>query len=106
VVDSLAERKQLMFDLSDAFVTLPGGTGTLDELSEMLTWAQLGFHRKPLGVLNVAGYFDPLLAWLQHAVAEGMVREQHLRLLFVERDPAALLAGLLERLGAAGGPGL
>jgi uncharacterized protein (TIGR00730 family) len=94
VVDSLAGRKQLMFELSDAFVSLPGGTGTLDELSEMLTWAQLGFHAKPMGVLNVAGYFDPLLAWLRHAVVEGMVNERHLALLAVERDPQRLLDAL------------
>ncbi|HKI99882.1 MAG TPA: TIGR00730 family Rossman fold protein [bacterium] len=103
VVDSLAERKQLMFDLSNGFVTLPGGTGTLDELSEMLTWAQLGFHSKPLGLLNVAGFFDPLLEWLRLATAEGMVREKHLALLLVEREPAALVEALLPRLPAAAG---
>jgi hypothetical protein len=105
VVQSLAERKQLMFDLSDAFVTLPGGTGTLDELSEMLTWAQLGFSSKPLGVLNVSGYFDPLLGWLRHAVAEGMVIERHLALLSVESDPARLLEALLGRPAAAAAGG-
>jgi len=94
VVDSLAERKQLMFDLSDAFVALPGGTGTLDELSEMLTWAQLGLHRKPLALLNVAGYFDQLLGFLRHGVAEGMVREQHLAALAVEQEPGPLLERL------------
>jgi uncharacterized protein (TIGR00730 family) len=102
VVDSLAARKQLMFDLADAFAALPGGTGTLDELTEMLTWAQLGFHRKPLGVLNVSGYFDALLDFLRHAVAEGMLRERHLAVLTVERDPARLLDALLPATAAAG----
>lgn len=112
VVDSLAERKQLMFDLADGFISLPGGTGTLDELSEMLTWAQLGFHNKPMGVLNVAGYFDALLRFLHHAVAEGLVREKHLALLLVERDPARLLEAVTAHLpapapgaGTAGAPG-
>jgi len=94
VVDSLAHRKQLMFDLSDAFVALPGGTGTLDELSEMLTWAQLGLHSKPVALLNVAGYFDGLLGFLRHAVAEGMVREQNLAALAVEQACEPLLARL------------
>jgi len=97
VVDTLAERKQRMFELSGGFVSLPGGTGTLDELSEMLTWAQLGFHEKPMGLLNVAGYFDGLLAFLRHAAAEGLLKERHLALLHVESDPARLL----ERLQAA-----
>lgn len=106
VVDSLAERKQLMFDLADGFVSLPGGTGTLDELSEMLTWAQLGFHSKPMGVLNVAGYFDPLLDFLRRGVSEGFVRERHLSLLLVEPDPARLLDRVAATLdaGAAAAP--
>lgn len=95
VVDSLAERKQRMFDLSGGFVSLPGGTGTLDELSEMLTWAQLGLHTRPMGVLNVSGYFDALLAFMRHAVAEGLLRERHLARLHVEADPARLIALLL-----------
>jgi uncharacterized protein (TIGR00730 family) len=103
VVESLAERKQLMFDLADAFVTLPGGTGTLDELSEMLTWAQLGFSAKPLGLLNVSGYFDALLAFLRHAMAEGMIAERHLARLAVATEPARLLEALLPRKSAASG---
>lgn len=91
VVDSLAERKQLMHDLCDAFAALPGGLGTLDELSEMLTWAQLGIHQKPLGLLNVASYFDGLLAFLRHAVREGLVRQAHLDLVKVATTPQELL---------------
>lgn len=101
VVDSLAERKQLMFDLSAGFLALPGGTGTLDELSEMLTWAQLGFHAKPLGVLNVAGYYDLLLGFLNHAVAEGLIKARHLALLEVGQTPEALVDALAARLPAA-----
>ncbi len=101
VVDSLAERKQLMHDLCDAFAALPGGLGTLDELSEMLTWAQLGFHQKPLGLLNVASYFDGLLAFLRHAVREGLVRQAHLDLLKVATTPQELLWTLAG--GAAAG---
>ncbi len=94
VVDSLAERKQLMFDLSDAFLVLPGGTGTLDELSEMMTWAQLGYHAKPIGVLNLEGYFDGLLAFLRHAVGEGLLRQRHLELLTVDTALAPLVEAL------------
>jgi uncharacterized protein (TIGR00730 family) len=105
VVDSLAQRKQIMFDLSDAFVALPGGTGTLDEVTEMLTWAQLGIHEKPLGVLNTAGYYDTLLAFLRTAVREGFVSERHAALIAVESDPARLLDALLPpaAAGASGG---
>src|SRR5262245_8842875 len=66
IVETMHQRKSLMADLSDAFVALPGGYGTGDELFEILTWAQLGIHSKPIGLLNVAGYFDPMLAWLDH----------------------------------------
>ncbi|MEE8434316.1 MAG: TIGR00730 family Rossman fold protein [bacterium] len=91
IVDSLAERKQHMFDLSDAFAALPGGLGTLDELSEMLTWAQLGYHQKPVALLNTGGYFDSLLDFLRHAASEGLVREKHLALLGVAESPETLL---------------
>jgi uncharacterized protein (TIGR00730 family) len=91
VVQTMHERKALMEELSDAFVALPGGYGTLDELFEILTWAQLGLHRKPVGLLNVAGYFDPLLAWLDHAVREGFIRPKHRGLLLVADEPGPLL---------------
>ena len=91
VVGSMHERKALMVDLSDGFVALPGGYGTLDELCEALTWSQLGIHAKPCGVLNVDGYFDALLALFDHAAREGFVREAHRALVLQSADPAALL---------------
>ncbi len=94
VVPSMHERKKAMADLADAFVALPGGFGTFDELFEIVTWAQLGFHAKPIGLLNVDGYFDPLLEMVDHAVAEGFVAADHARLLYVDDDPGGLLARL------------
>jgi hypothetical protein len=85
------ERKALMAELSDGFVALPGGFGTLEEIVEMLTWAQLQFHRKPCGLLNVAGYFDALLAYFEHAEAEGFLRPQHRKMLLVAEDAAELI---------------
>jgi hypothetical protein len=75
----------------DAFVALPGGMGTLEETTEVLTWAQLGIHHKPVGLLDVAGYWRPLVAFLDHAVESGFVRPEHRALLLVERDPEPLL---------------
>jgi uncharacterized protein (TIGR00730 family) len=91
VVDSMHERKAVMADLADGFVALPGGAGTLEELFEVWTWAQLGLHRKPCGLLNVNGYFAPLGAFLDHATAEGFLRAEHRAMLMIESDPAALL---------------
>ena len=91
VVGSMHERKARMSELADGFVALPGGWGTFEELFEMLTWAQLGYHQKPCGLLNVAGYFDHLEAFLEHAFAEQFVREQFRPMLIREEDPAALL---------------
>ena len=85
------ERKALMAELSDGFIALPGGIGTLEELFEMWTWAQLGLHRKPVGLLNVAGYFDQLLAFLDRSVEVGFIRAQHRAILQVASDPLALL---------------
>jgi hypothetical protein len=94
VVDSMHERKAMMVDLADAFIALPGGFGTFDELCEVLSWAQLGLHRKPVGVLNVAGYFGHFLKMLDHAVAEGFLRAEH-RAMVLEADGAeAMLARL------------
>jgi uncharacterized protein (TIGR00730 family) len=90
-VTTMHERKAVMAELSDGFVALPGGPGTLEELFEVWTWAQLGVHAKPCALLDVAGYWAPLLAFLEHARAEGFVRPAHLAALLVERDPAALL---------------
>jgi uncharacterized protein (TIGR00730 family) len=96
IVQTMHQRKALMADLSDGFIALPGGFGTCDELFEILTWAQLGMHHKPIGLVNVAGYFEGLLAWLDHLVAERFVRPNHRRLLLQASDPEALL-DLLQR---------
>ncbi len=91
IVDSMHTRKALMAELSDAFIALPGGLGTLEELCEILTWGQLGLHRKPCGLLNVAGFYEPLLALFDHAVAEGFLRPAHRRLVQVDATPEELL---------------
>ncbi len=97
VVGSLHERKARMAELADAFVALPGGFGTLDELLEQLTWSQLGLHGKPVGLLDVEGYWRPLIALARHATEEGFVRESDLAAIAVAEEPAALL-DRLERL--------
>jgi len=94
VVGSMHERKALMADLADGFVALPGGLGTLEELLEISTWGQLGFHCKPVGLLNANGYFDALLAQLDRAVAEGFLPSQHREMLIVEEKVEALLEAL------------
>lgn len=91
VVETMHERKATMAALVDGFVALPGGLGTLEETLEILTWSQLGIHRKPVGVLNVAGYWDPLLRMLAHAVREGFVKREYLGLLVFGDTPAELL---------------
>jgi hypothetical protein len=91
VVESMHERKAVMADRSDAFVALPGGYGTGDELFEILTWAQLGLHKKPIGLLNTASFFDPLLSWLDHMVREDFLKPVHRRLVNVAADSAGLL---------------
>lgn len=96
VVSSMHERKAKMADRADAFVALPGGFGTLDEIFEILTWSQLGLHRKPCAVLNIAGYFDGLLTFLDHAAEEQLLRPEYRAMLLVESDPARLVARLRE----------
>jgi len=96
VVASMHERKALMAELSDAFIALPGGVGTFEELFEVLTWTQLGLHHKPVGVLDVAGYYQPLLAFLDSSVAQGFVREAHRALLHADTTPD----GILDQLAA------
>jgi len=91
VVDSMHERKSLMAVLSDGFVAMPGGFGTLEEIIEVITWGQLGFHDKPCGLLNIAGYFDHLLAFLDHSAAQGFLHPQHRSMLLVASTPAGLL---------------
>ena len=94
VVDSMHQRKQMMAELAQGFVIMPGGLGTLEEFFEIWTWGQLGLHRKPYGLLNVAGYFDPLLTFLEHAVLEGFVRSEHRALLRVADRADGLLTAL------------
>jgi len=94
VVGSMHERKQRMASLADGFVVLPGGLGTLEEFCEIWTWGQLGLHRKPYGVLNVAGYFNHLLTFLDHSVTSRFVRQEHRSLVQVSERPAELLARL------------
>jgi len=95
IVESMHQRKALMADLSDGFVALPGGFGTADELFEILTWAQLGIHAKPVGLLNTGGFFDPLLAWVERCVADGFIKPRHRELLLVRDDPVSLLDALV-----------
>lgn len=91
VTRSMHERKTMMAELADGFIALPGGIGTLEEIFEIWTWAQLGFHGKPCGLLNIAGYYDALITFLDHTVAEQFVRGPHRSMLLVEQDPEALL---------------
>lgn len=91
VTQSMHERKMLMAELADGFIALPGGIGTLEELFEIWTWAQLGFHQKPCGLLNVAGYYDALISFLDHVAAEQFVKPHHRGMLMVEADPQLLL---------------
>ena len=91
IVESMHDRKALMASMSDAFIALPGGFGTLDELFEILTWRQLKFHVKPIGMLNIAGFFDPLLAWIEKSIAEDFVKAKNRELLIVETDADRLV---------------
>ena len=99
VVASMHARKTMMAALSDGFIALPGGFGTLEEIIEIVTWGQLKFHDKPCGLLNVDGYFDHLLAWLDHASREGFLRRENRDMILVDEDPAGLVQ-LFERYAA------
>ncbi|HZF22025.1 MAG TPA: TIGR00730 family Rossman fold protein [Burkholderiales bacterium] len=103
VVETMHERKALMNDLADAFIAMPGGFGTLDEFFEVLTWSQLGFHGKPCALLNVAGYYDRMLAMLDHAVTERLLRPAHRELVIADTDPLRLLHRLSAFSAAAKG---
>ena len=94
VVSSMHERKALMVELSDAFIALPGGLGTLEEIFEALTWGQLGIHRKPCGFLNICGYYDKLLAFLDHVAEEHFIELEHRAMFLLDRDPVSLLEKL------------
>ncbi|HBL66637.1 MAG TPA: TIGR00730 family Rossman fold protein [Achromobacter sp.] len=91
LVQNMHERKAMMIEKSDGFIALPGGAGTLEEFFEVWTWAQLNMHQKPCGLLNVAGYYDALVQFVDHAVDEAFIRPQHRDMLVVEEDPALLL---------------
>lgn len=94
LVETMHERKAMMARHADAYIAMPGGYGTLDELFEAVTWNQLGVQRKPIGLLNVAGYFDALLAWIERAADDGFVSDTYRNMLIVEATPAALLTRL------------
>jgi len=96
IVHSMHERKALMAELADAFIALPGGYGTLEEFCEILTWAQLGLHQKPCGLLNVANFYDPFLTQIDQAVKSRFIRAEHRALFVVEQSPEALLKSLLQ----------
>ncbi|MFC1689827.1 TIGR00730 family Rossman fold protein [Pseudomonadota bacterium] len=91
VVDSMHERKAKMAELSDGFIALPGGWGTIEEIFEMLTWAQLGFHEKPCGLLNVSGYYDHLFAFLENAIREQFVKPEYRPMIMMDDDPESLI---------------
>ncbi|MDR7518818.1 MAG: TIGR00730 family Rossman fold protein [Armatimonadota bacterium] len=94
IVDSMHERKALMAELADAFIALPGGIGTMDEFFEMVSWTQLGLQRKPCGLLDVCGYYRPLIAFLDHAVEQGFIKPEYRPIILTDDDPD----GLLDRL--------
>ncbi len=106
IVDSMHTRKRTMASRADAFVVLPGGYGTFEEMFEMVTWRQLRLHAKPVGLVNVDGYFDHLLAFLQHAAQQEFIRPQHRDLLLVAPSPSDLLERLLRHMAAARSPAL
>lgn len=91
IVNSMHERKSLMAELSDAFIALPGGLGTIDEFFEMVTWTQLGVHRKPCGLLNVCGYYGKLANFLDYAVSQGFIKKPHRSQILIDESPVALL---------------
>ena len=92
VVDTMHQRKAMMADLADGFIAIPGGIGTLEELFEVLTWSQLGFHDKPIGLLNVVGFYDGLITFISHLSSQGFLRDHHRELLMHDAEPTALLA--------------
>ncbi len=94
VVKDMHERKALMAEHADGFIAMPGGIGTLEELFETLTWAQLGFHEKPIGLFNVAGFYDPLIEFLRHQTSQGFLRAEHKDLLLVQAEPDPLIEQL------------
>jgi uncharacterized protein (TIGR00730 family) len=104
VVSGMHERKALMATLATAFLSLPGGIGTFEEFFEILSWGALGIHQKPIGILNVRGYFDPLLALLEHGITQQFIRSDYLQPLLVSTQPESLIADLLAYKPPAVGP--
>ena len=102
IVGSMHERKALMAELADGFIAMPGGFGTLEEFCEIVTWVQLGLHRKPCGLLNVEGYYDGLLSFLNHAVAEGFIRTEYRSVVLTDSE----VDGLLEKISKYEAPHL
>ncbi|WP_188207553.1 LOG family protein [Alkalibacillus aidingensis] len=96
VVKTMHERKAMMADMADAFIALPGGAGTLEELFEVITWAQIGYHQKPCALLNVNNYYTPLLSLFDHMIEQGFVDEQHKQLILHDHDPKTLIQGMLK----------
>ena len=101
IVASMHERKALMASLADAFIALPGGFGTFEEFCEVVTWTQLGLHQKPCGLLNIAGYYDPLVGLFDRAVTDGFIRPENRQIVLADSDPGALIERVLERPIAA-----
>jgi len=101
IVSSMHERKALMAELSDAFIALPGGFGTFEELCEVVTWTQLGLHNKPCGLLNVGGFYDSLLGLIGRSVADGFIKPRNRGIVIADSDPATLIARLSEPLAFA-----
>ena len=106
VVETMHERKRMMAERSDAFLALPGGIGTLEELFEVWTWRQLGYHDKPVGLLNVDGYYDALLAFLATSVRQGFMQDWQMELIRTDSDPSLLLPDLVQAAGLSSAPGL
>lgn len=106
IVDTMHDRKRMMAERADAFVALPGGIGTFEELFEVWTWRQLGYHDKPVGILNAGGYYDGLLAFLDSAVAQQFMSDWQMKLIQAGREPVALLSSLVQAAGLAPAPRL
>lgn len=106
VVETMHERKRMMAERADAFLALPGGIGTLEELFEVWTWRQLGYHDKPVGLLNVDGYYDALLAFLATSVRQGFMQDWQMELIRTDSDPSLLLPDLVQAAGLSSAPGL
>lgn len=96
IVNDMHERKAKMYELADGFIALPGGIGTLEELAEVFTWYQLGYHLKPIGILNVNNFFEGLVRFLDHMVAEGFLKEEHRDILIVDKNPEALISKMFD----------